>query len=361
VTRPSRLAAIDWLRGVAVACMVLWHVTDSWHTAAGRDTAGFGAVVFFGGWAAPMFVFLAGLSLTLAAGRHLEEGASRAEAARRLRRRGWQIFLFAHLFRLQSFLLDSHARWDSLFKADILNVLGLGIVVAGWAWQRADTGGRRLLYLLAPALVVGLVLTPWAPLWAWPGHLPDRLEGYVRVSGDNAVFSLFPAVGYVFAGAYVGGGRLMKDLRTANVGGLFSTGGMLVVGPFLWGWLPLPAPVDEWTGAFAVATFRVGVMLILLGLASRMLRDGIGPWQPVVTLGQASLFAYWIHVEPVYGVFSRPLHGALGLGGALAGFAAVLVTTWAFSVWWLKAGPGRPWIPVHMVAPGPFRIGLRLS
>src|SRR5690606_22252685 len=203
MTRPGRLAAIDWLRGVAVTCMVIWHVTDAWHTPADRDSAGFAAVIFVGGWAAPMFVFLAGLSLVLAAGKHLERGASRVEAASRLRRRGWQIFILAHVFRLQSFLLDPYATWDSIFKADILNVLGLGIVAAGWAWQRADSGTRRVLFLLVPALVIGLVLTPWAPLWQWPSHLPARLEGYVRISGDNAVFSLFPAVGYVLAGAFV--------------------------------------------------------------------------------------------------------------------------------------------------------------
>ncbi len=351
MTRPGRLAAIDWLRGVAVTCMVIWHVTDAWHTPADRDSAGFAAVIFVGGWAAPMFVFLAGLSLVLAAGKHLERGASRVEAASRLRRRGWQIFILAHVFRLQSFLLDPYATWDSIFKADILNVLGLGIVAAGWAWQRADSGTRRVLFLLVPALVIGLVLTPWAPLWQWPSHLPARLEGYVRISGDNAVFSLFPAVGYVLAGAFVGSSRVIEELRSGSAGWLTRVGAVLSVGPFLWGWLPLPEPVPAWTSPLAVATFRVGVMILLLGLAARLLRAGIGLWAPLITLGQASLFAYWIHVEPVYGVFSAPLHGVLSLGGALAGCAVVLAVTWACSVWWMRAGPDRPWIPVHMAAP----------
>jgi len=25
-----RLASVDWLRGLAVLCMILWHVVDAW-------------------------------------------------------------------------------------------------------------------------------------------------------------------------------------------------------------------------------------------------------------------------------------------------------------------------------------------
>ena len=39
-------------------------------------------------------------------------------------------------------------------------------------------------------------------------------------------------------------------------------------------------------------------------------------------MGRTSLFIYWIHVELVYGLISRPLHGALSLPAAWAAFAA---------------------------------------
>jgi hypothetical protein len=47
------------------------------------------------------------------------------DASWRLQKRGWQIFLLAHVFRLQSFLLNPGATWASLLKPDILNILGL--------------------------------------------------------------------------------------------------------------------------------------------------------------------------------------------------------------------------------------------
>ena len=38
-------------------------------------------------------------------------------------------------------------------------------------------------------------------------------------------------------------------------------------------------------------------------------------------LGRTSLFIYWVHVELVYGLPSRPLHKALSFNGALVAFA----------------------------------------
>jgi hypothetical protein len=41
----------------------------------------------------------------------------------------------------------------------------------------------------------------------------------------------------------------------------------------------------------------------------------------MVLFGNASLFVYWVHVELVYGVFSKPLHKALPFPAAVAAFA----------------------------------------
>ena len=54
--------------------MVVAHVNDAWTRVADRERDLFGYVVFIAGFAAPLFLFLAGLTLTLAA-------SSRAESA----------------------------------------------------------------------------------------------------------------------------------------------------------------------------------------------------------------------------------------------------------------------------------------
>jgi len=52
-------------------------------------------------------------------------------------------------------------------------------------------------------------------------------------------------------------------------------------------------------------------------------------WSPIQALGRSSLFVYWVHVELVYGLISRPLHGAFPLWGAWAALAVLcLVMLW---------------------------------
>ena len=62
------------------------------------------------------------------------------------------------------------------------------------------------------------------------------------------------------------------------------------------------------------------------------------------SIGQRSLFVYWIHVEMVYGLPSTPIHGALTLGQAWAAlglfcvFILMLVLAKDRLVWWWTRG-----------------------
>ena len=52
-------------------------------------------------------------------------------------------------------------------------------------------------------------------------------------------------------------------------------------------------------------------------------------WSPLQLLGRSSLFVYWVHVELVYGLISRPLHRAFPLWGAWVALAVVCL----FMLW----------------------------
>lgn len=357
---PRRLY-IDWLRGLAVLCMVLWHVVDSWHVPEERDTPAFAAVVFFAGWAAPMFLFLAGLSLPMAATARMAKGLTRSAAVGGVMTRGWQVFLLAHLFRFQSFLLSPNAAWNGLLKPDILNILGLGMIMAAFAWGRATTGRGRVIWLLVPTLTV-LVFTPWAREWWWPSLLHPRLEGYVRVVNGNAVFSLFPAVAYVFAGTFVGSLLVESTARdeerffrrAACVGLVLLT---VAIGS---SYVPTAPDVQRWTSPGLIVTLRIGAMLMALaGMRALLGQRTLAPSNPMLALGQASLIVYWVHVELAYGNVSYPLHKALSLGWALAGYAGVTLGMYFLAAWWLRRPAHRPLVPAHMVAPAPVRASRR--
>ena len=65
--RAGRKLYLDWLRGVAVIVMVGAHVTDAWTRIEDRERDLYGYTVIVAGLASPLFLFLAGLTLSLAA------------------------------------------------------------------------------------------------------------------------------------------------------------------------------------------------------------------------------------------------------------------------------------------------------
>src|SRR5579863_6407479 len=102
----ARRAYIDWARGIAVLIMIGAHVLDSWTSAGERRGAWFGFWNLLSGYAAPLFLWLAGLSLAFAAERRRARGAERLTAARAVFRRGLQVFALAFLFRLQAYIIS---------------------------------------------------------------------------------------------------------------------------------------------------------------------------------------------------------------------------------------------------------------
>ncbi|MCC7008068.1 MAG: DUF1624 domain-containing protein [Acidobacteria bacterium] len=340
---------IDWLRGVAVLCMILWHVADAWTVRDGRDGVAFAAVAFLAGWAAPLFLFLAGLSVPLAARARMARGLDRSGASRMLQRRGWQIFGLAHLFRVQSFLLNANGSWNAILKPDILNILGLGLVLTAIVWRQSLGARGIVIWMIVPAVAIVGLMAPWAETWWWPSLLHPRLEAYVRPVGNYGVFSLFPPLAYVLAGAAIGewlslaGEAVLRPIGVAAA--LMLAGG---VGLTLW---LRPAP-DRWFFDAIAFLWRTGAMALMLVVARAVVAWAPGQGHGLLVLfGQTSLFVYWVHVELAYGIFSYPLHHTLGLGAALIGYAAVVWSMAGLAGVWARRPAGARWIPAHMAAP----------
>lgn len=350
--RPLRRAYLDWLRGVAVLCMIEWHVLDAWTVVAGRDSAAWSVVTIIGGMAAPLFLFLAGVSVPFAIGAHVSRGATARRAAWLVQRRGWQVFGLAHVFRLQSFLLNPNGTWSGVLKPDILNILGLGLAGTAWLTGRGGARGRRVWWLLLPAAIV-LVLTPLSRIWWWPTLLHPRLEAYIRPS-VYGVFALFPWVAYVPVGAFVGSliaeprdeaaePRLHRQLAAYGAG-------VAAVG-FALGAISLPPAIAFWTGAWGRFLAFVGLMTLGVWIAWVWLRSSLPAWSsaPLLLFGRTSLFVYWVHVELAYGFLSYPLHHALPLPWSIVGFAIITAGMLRAARWWADRPKGT-WIPEEIRA-----------
>jgi len=346
--RAGRKVYLDWLRGVAVIIMVGAHVTDAWTRVEDRKRALYMVTVFIAGMAAPLFLFLAGLTMALAASSRAGK-AGHAAAAAQARRRGLQIFALAFLFRLQSQLLG----WGALvnfLKVDILNVMGLAMIAVAILWTlSANRIVRILLFAIATAAVaMGTPLIREAGVLA---ALPDAIEAYIRPVAGRTNFALFPWTGFVFAGAIAGelvfAARSEAQERALQAGFLLS-GLAGIVLAFAASFRPSIYPVANfWTSSPTFFFIRLGICTGLIPLASGVdrfhaflrSRFAIGagtadvPGRVVTTLGRSSLFVYWIHVEMAYGGIAMPLKRALPLELSLVATAALCALLYKIVVW----------------------------
>ena len=325
--------------------MIEAHTIDAWTVSDAliRAQPRFKMLQFLAGWAAPLFLFLAGVSVSLAAAAHMRKGKSPAEASWAVQKRGWQVVALAYLFRLQSFMLSPTASLAGLLKVDILNVMGVVMVMAAWCWNRGRTERSRALWLLVPAALC-VVLAQYSSGWWWPALLGDRLQGYVRAIGDNANFSILPWGGFVFAGAWFG--RMLGASRDAAADRalhvrLALAGLAIFAIAYAGSFVPSPTPSDFWRNSTSFFLIRLGVMLMLISAAWLwMRRPTAGRWSPMMTFGQTSLFVYWVHVEIVYGFLTYPLRHELSIAGALAAYAVFTILMLGVAMLWQRRRKG---------------------
>src|SRR5947207_15511844 len=113
------------------------HCYDAWLGGAARNSTFFMWSQLGGAFPAPLFLFLAGTSFALVTNKLVNEGLSAHQIARTTIRRGAEIFALGLLFRIQEFAISlGWAPWSDLFRVDILNTIGVSIMLMGvmcWA------------------------------------------------------------------------------------------------------------------------------------------------------------------------------------------------------------------------------------
>jgi uncharacterized membrane protein len=331
----ARRTYLDVLRGIAVLIMIEAHVIDAWTRAADRRSRPFGESLILGGFGAPLFLFLAGVGVAMSAGSKARRSGDPAAAALAVQKRGLQIFALAFLFRLQSYVLGGFTApaWTML-KVDILNVMGPGIIAAALLWLLGREARGRIALFTAATIAVVLV-TPVIRSMGVLAALPDPLEAYLRPVPGMTNFTFYPWIGFVMAGAVVGvlldAAQTPETDRRANIA-LGVAGAALAIAAYQASFQPPLHPRSAfWTTSASFFFLRLGLMIAALALAWLWeQRPTAGRrWSPIQLLGRTSLFIYWVHVELVYGLISRPLHGAFSLTGAWA----ALGVFWLLMLW----------------------------
>jgi uncharacterized membrane protein len=308
------------------------HGYDAWLSENARHTSLFGLSQLAGTLPAPLFLFASGISLALVLGRALQRGITPGQASRQTMLRGAEILGFGLLFRVQEFVLGQpYAPWTDLLRVDILNIIGVAIILMGvvcWVAglgpderpegaDAADSVPRARFFIFAIA-VAALIALATPPLWTThaPGWLPWYLESYVNGVHNLGVpqpwlFPAFPWVAFAFVGLAFGFLVFSAWAREHAATAFVVTGVAGAALVFLGRWLDarpnqLYAVYDFWHTSPNFFLIRTGVILALVFLAFAWCRWGaaLKGFAPVIELGRTSLFVYWVHIEFVYGRFS---------------------------------------------------------
>lgn len=328
--------------------MVGAHVTDAWTRQEDRGGTLYMVTIFVAGLAAPLFLFLAGLTLSMAASARASKDGH-ASAAAMARRRGLQVFALAFLFRLQSQLLGWGALLNFL-KVDILNVMGVAMIAAALIWSVSAQRAMRIL-LFAIATIAVAMGTPLIREAGMLAVLPDAIEAYVRPLPGRTNFALFPWAAFLLAGAIAGEvvytAQTHAQERRLHLG-LLIAGVCGIAGGYGLSWQPSIYPVANfWTSSPTFFFMRLGFCALMVPIARGIdhfhafARRKLGsyfsapdvPGRVITTLGRSSLFVYWIHVEMAYGGLSRPLKRALPLEVSLLATVALCACLYKIVKW----------------------------
>jgi uncharacterized membrane protein len=325
---PKRKLWLDWQRGLAVLYMLQWHTWDSWRA----DHAASGTVhtilAIVGGFAAPSFLYMAGMSQLL--GDAAQERKGVPVGVRRsgaLRRALWLLGV-AYGLRVFWFVAGGAWRvpdgWQGILKVDVLNVIAVSLLVAALFTVGLRPRTHAVLAVLATAAVAFL-----APVVAGWQHPPSRILDYLYGEYPRAIFYLFPWAAFCFAGSALG--RLA--LRDASPFTWIGIGVALAVA----GWLgdrlpPVYAHQDFWRVSPSWFAIRLGGVVATSGLL-QLVPASADRWLSWLrTMGRHSLLGYFLSIELPYGVLSRPFHKQLGTWAGLVGVVAMAVLIWAASV-----------------------------
>ena len=329
------------MRGLAVVVMIQCHSFNSLTHPDLRAGGLYKFSQFVGGMAAPLFLFMAGVTFAFqmeSLERREVRPLQRWLAA--LRRSGY-IFAIAIAFRLFCFMGSlPNPDWPDLTKVDILNCMGVAMAAMSVA-ALFDARGRVRF-----AVVAAVVIAAAAPLvreLPWHGA-PALLHDYLAPEAGAGRFPFFPFASFLAFGMLAGTAVKRAPERVEQVVQWSVWIGLALV--FGGEWLAaLPfSPYRNssfWVDSPLLIFIRTGVSLLMLS-GSYFWTEYCAPsgWSWMITLGRHSLMVYWVHIMLVYGWVTSRLHDRLSILHVLTATAAVVGLMVALSVAWpaLRSG-----------------------
>lgn len=299
MTTKQRFQALDVMRGLTLALMILVNTPGSWsyvyspllhadwHGATPTD------YIF------PFFLFMVGAAMVFSQ-RALSALDFPAQASK-IFRRTLVIFLIGLLLNYFPFTQDL----ETLRFLGVLQRIALAYCLAAWIVLYANTLWR---YLIAAVLLLGY----WAllQLSADPYSLEHSVVRHfdLLVLGEDhlwrgkgiafdpeGLLSTFPSVVNVLIGYEVTRHLVLASDKNRAQWQLLAAGAMLTLAGWLWHpWFPINKSL--WTSSFVLLTSGVGVLVLMVLVRLEKFSGMQGIYKAFTMLGQNPLFIYALSI-----------------------------------------------------------------
>ncbi len=364
--RAPRVEGIDIARGIASIIMIQGHAYDGWVDPAFHDTTSYRFTRLLGTLPLPAFLLLAGAAVALRTQIAADRGESASRVRRKVMTRGAQIVAYGYGLNLLSWTLDGGPFPASLLRADVLHVIGLGILALAWLGIRGSQTAPdpwcpvRPWYPVRPwclvqrSGVVGLgavLLCPWISRWSAQIKGPAAyVVGLVADVPGVTSMPWVPLVGWMSAG--IAAAHIMRRERARRGDDSQSAVWTRAGAPrsTLW-WMSLTGVLLALLGHAAtqatvaqlggpLARTHIAVWFNAIDLAGRglsVLSAGalLTPYlsEPIrnvlLLFGRRSLVAYIVHIPLCYGLPARGIAYSLDMPSATALVLALIALCYA--------------------------------
>ena len=255
---------------------------------------------FAGGMPPAIFLFLLGVTFAFLMDSQERKGVPAGSRMLTALRRSGYLFAAAFAFRIQlwAFSLDKDS-WTDIFRVDILNNMGLALLIMSVMAVFRTVERIRLCAILGIAIAIA---SPVISSLDW-SHAPEIVQNYIIP--DHRFFGFFPWAAFVAFG--MSAGSILRKLRPEDVTPTMQW--------FGWGGVALAFTAytisgmstsiysnsDFWLNSPALVFIKLGAALILLAFAYVWNLQIAAQWSWVRQFGLTSLLVYWVHIELVYG------------------------------------------------------------
>lgn len=277
----NRLLSLDVFRGMTIAGMVLVNNPGTW--SAIYDPLEHAE---WHGWTPtdfvfPFFLFIVGISITLALGKRVETNGVDKSVYLKIIRRTLLIFALGLFLATFPFYNFAKGEWLDINTVRIMGVLqriaicylfaSLVFLHTDWKKQLGIVAGLLFLYwaLMTLINVPGCEITTFNDKACNLAAYLDRTiltEGHIwrsaKVYDPEGLLSTIPAIATTLAGVLCGHWMRTKRDDTEKVSGMFFFGVVLVALGWLWH-LAFPINKALWTSSYVV--FTAGLALCFLG------------------------------------------------------------------------------------------------